>query len=196
MEGFAPELAVVTHGGGQKLTEELVVRPTSETIIYDMYRKWIKSYRDLPVLINQWGNAVRWEMRTRPFLRGMEFLWQEGHTAHATFEEADAEARLILDLYIEFIETQLAIPVAAGRKSEREKFAGGGHHLHHGKPHAGRQGAADGHLAQPRPEFRQGLRRKLPRSRRRAEGAMVDELGGQHAAHRRPGSGSWRRQGA
>ncbi|HZT96620.1 MAG TPA: proline--tRNA ligase [Chloroflexota bacterium] len=124
VEGFAPELAVVTHGGGQKLTEELAVRPTSETIIYDMYRKWIKSYRDLPMLINQWGDAVRWEMRTRPFLRGMEFLWQEGHTAHATFEEADAEARLILDIYIKFIEQQLAIPVRVGRKSEREKFAG------------------------------------------------------------------------
>lgn len=124
VEGFAPELAVVTHGGGQKLAEELVVRPTSETIIYDMYRKWIKSYRDLPMLINQWGNAVRWEMRTRPFLRGMEFLWQEGHTAHATAEEADEEARLILDIYVRFIETQLAIPVISGRKSEREKFAG------------------------------------------------------------------------
>lgn len=124
VEGFAPELAVVTHGGGQKLAEELVVRPTSETIIYHMYRKWIKSYRDLPMLINQWNNVVRWEMRTRPFLRGMEFLWQEGHTAHSTFEEADAEARLILDLYVRFIESQLAIPVYAGRKSDREKFAG------------------------------------------------------------------------
>ncbi len=124
VEGFAPELAVVTHGGGQKLAEELVVRPTSETIIYDCYRKWIKSYRDLPVLINQWGNAVRWEMRTRPFLRGMEFLWQEGHTAHETFAEADAEARLILDIYVRFIQEVLAIPVVPGRKSEREKFAG------------------------------------------------------------------------
>jgi prolyl-tRNA synthetase len=124
VEGFAPELAVVTHGGGQKLAEELVVRPTSETIIYDMYRKWIQSYRDLPMLINQWVNVVRWEMRTRPFLRGMEFLWQEGHTAHSTDDEADAEARLILDLYIQFIEGQLAIPVQSGRKSDREKFAG------------------------------------------------------------------------
>jgi len=124
VEGFAPELAVVTHGGGQKLAEELVVRPTSETIIYDSYRKWIKSYRDLPVLINQWSNVVRWEMRTRPFLRGMEFLWQEGHTAHATAAEADEEARLILDIYVRFIETQLAIPVWSGKKTEREKFAG------------------------------------------------------------------------
>ena len=124
VEGFAPELAVVTHGGGQKLAEELVVRPTSETIIYDLYRKWIKSYRDLPMLINQWNNVVRWEMRTRPFLRGMEFLWQEGHTAHATADEGDEEARLILDIYTRFIESQLAIPVTSGKKSEREKFAG------------------------------------------------------------------------
>jgi prolyl-tRNA synthetase len=124
VEGFAPELAVVTHGGGEKLAEELVVRPTSETIIYDMYRKWIKSYRDLPMLINQWGNVVRWELRTRPFLRTMEFLWQEGHTAHATFDEADAEARLILDLYTRFIEEELAIPVYTGKKTDREKFAG------------------------------------------------------------------------
>jgi prolyl-tRNA synthetase len=125
VEGFAPQLAVVTHGGGEKLTEPLVVRPTSETIIYDMYRKWIQSYRDLPVLLNQWANVVRWEIRTRPFLRTMEFLWQEGHTAHASPEEADAEARLILDLYIRFIEGELAIPVMSGRKSESEKFAGG-----------------------------------------------------------------------
>jgi len=124
VEGFAPELAVVTHGGGQKLAEELVVRPTSETIIYDSYRKWIKSYRDLPMLINCWNNVVRWEMRTRPFLRGMEFLWQEGHTAHATSAEGDEEARLILDIYVRFIEGQLAIPVVAGKKSERDKFAG------------------------------------------------------------------------
>jgi prolyl-tRNA synthetase len=125
VEGFAPQLAVVTHGGGEELTEPLVVRPTSETIIYDMLAKWIESYRDLPVLLNQWANVVRWEIRTRPFLRSMEFLWQEGHTAHATFEEADAEARLILDLYVRFIEGELAIPVYPGRKTESEKFAGG-----------------------------------------------------------------------
>ncbi|HZU13158.1 MAG TPA: proline--tRNA ligase [Chloroflexota bacterium] len=124
VEGFAPQLAVVTHGGGEELTEPLVVRPTSETIIYDMYRKWIQSYRDLPLLLNQWANVVRWEIRTRPFLRTMEFLWQEGHTAHASAAEADAEARLILDLYIRFIEGELAIPVMSGRKSESEKFAG------------------------------------------------------------------------
>ncbi len=125
VEGFAPQLAVVTHGGGEELAEPLVVRPTSETIIYDMLSKWIESYRDLPVLLNQWANVVRWEIRTRPFLRSMEFLWQEGHTAHATFEEADHEARLILDLYVGFIEGELAIPVLPGRKTESEKFAGG-----------------------------------------------------------------------
>src|SRR5438270_1207607 len=125
VEGFAPQLAVVTHGGGEELTEPLVVRPTSETIIYDMLSKWIESYRDLPVLLNQWANVLRWEIRTRPFLRTAEFLWQEGHTAHATFEEADAEALLILDLYVKFIEGELAIPVYQGRKTESEKFAGG-----------------------------------------------------------------------
>jgi prolyl-tRNA synthetase len=124
VEGFAPQLAVVTHGGGEELTEPLVVRPTSETIIYDMLSKWIESYRDLPVLLNQWANVVRWEIRTRPFLRTAEFLWQEGHTAHATYEEADTEARLILDLYVKFIEEELAIPVLQGKKTEREKFAG------------------------------------------------------------------------
>lgn len=124
VEGFAPQLAVVTHGGGEELAEPLVVRPTSETIIYEMLAKWIESYRDLPVLLNQWANVVRWEIRTRPFLRSMEFLWQEGHTAHATFAEADSEARLILDLYVGFIEGELAIPVIPGRKTEREKFAG------------------------------------------------------------------------
>ena len=124
VEGFAPEMAVVTHGGGEKLAEELVVRPTSEAIIFPLYRKWIDSYRDLPVLINQWGNVIRWERRTRPFLRGMEFLWQEGHTVHATFEEADAEARLILDLYVRFIRDELAIPVLIGKKTDKERFAG------------------------------------------------------------------------
>src|SRR5579875_255914 len=127
VEGFAPQLAVVTHGGGEKLTEELVVRPTSETIIYDMLRKWVGSYRDLPVLLNQWANVVRWEIRTRPFLRTLEFLWQEGHTAHATDAEADAEALLIVELYTRLIEEHLAIPVLPGMKTESEKFAGGDH---------------------------------------------------------------------
>jgi prolyl-tRNA synthetase len=127
VEGFAPQLAVVTHGGGEELNEPLVVRPTSETIIYDMLSKWIESYRDLPVLLNQWANVVRWEIRTRPFLRSMEFLWQEGHTAHATYEEADTEATLILEMYTRFIQDELAIPVIQGRKTESEKFAGALH---------------------------------------------------------------------
>jgi len=122
--GFAPELAVVTHGGGKKLEEALIVRPTSETIIYAMYAKWIRSYRDLPVLINQWANVVRWEMRTRLFLRTTEFLWQEGHTAHATEPQAEEEALLILEIYRRFAEEQMAIPVYTGVKTDSEKFAG------------------------------------------------------------------------
>ena len=124
VEGFAPECAVVTHAGGKKLEEPLMVRPTSETIIWDTYRKWIQSYRDLPLLINQWANVVRWEMRTRLFLRTSEFLWQEGHTAHATEEEAREETMKILDIYREFAEDIMAVPVLAGLKSENEKFAG------------------------------------------------------------------------
>jgi prolyl-tRNA synthetase len=124
VEGFSPELAVVTIGGGEKLEEPLVVRPTSETIIGYSYAKWIKSYRDLPLLINQWGNVVRWEMRTRLFLRTLEFYWQEGHTAHATYEEGEEETRRMLDIYTRFAYDDAAVPVIQGRKSETEKFAG------------------------------------------------------------------------
>ncbi|MGQ9598810.1 MAG: proline--tRNA ligase [Anaerolineae bacterium] len=124
VEGFAPELAVVTHGGGKELEEPLVVRPTSETVIGYMYAKWIRSYRDLPILINQWGNVVRWEMRTRLFLRTLEFYWQEGHTAHATYEEAQEETIRMLNIYADFATNDAAIPVVTGRKSESEKFAG------------------------------------------------------------------------
>ncbi len=138
VEGFAKECAVVTHyrlknaedGSGvvvdpeAKLEEELIVRPTSETIIWDTYRKWIESYRDLPLLINQWANVVRWEMRTRLFLRTAEFLWQEGHTAHATEKEAVEEAELILDIYGEFAEKYMAMPVIKGLKTASERFAG------------------------------------------------------------------------
>ncbi|OIO99824.1 MAG: proline--tRNA ligase [Bacteroidetes bacterium CG2_30_33_31] len=138
VKGFAKECAVVTHyrlkndenGGGiivdpdAKLEEELIVRPTSETIIWDTYRKWVQSYRDLPLLINQWANVVRWEMRTRLFLRTAEFLWQEGHTAHATKIEAEQEARKMLDVYAEFVENFMALPVRRGVKSENERFAG------------------------------------------------------------------------
>ena len=124
VEGFAPELAVVTHGGGRELEEPLVIRPTSETIIWSMYKKWIQSYRDLPLLINQWANVLRWEKRTRLFLRTSEFLWQEGHTAHATSEEAEQEAQTILNVYKTFAEKYMALPVLTGIKSESEKFAG------------------------------------------------------------------------
>jgi prolyl-tRNA synthetase len=124
VKGFAPEVAWVTQGGSDELEERLAVRPTSEAIIGPMYAKWLKSYRDLPILINQWANVVRWEKVTRPFLRTTEFLWQEGHTCHETYEQAQEETLLILDIYREFAETELAIPVLAGRKSESEKFAG------------------------------------------------------------------------
>ena len=138
VEGFAKECAVVTHyrlknsedgksiivDPEAKLEEELIVRPTSETIIWDTYRRWIQSYRDLPLLINQWANVVRWEMRTRLFLRTTEFLWQEGHTAHATEQEAVDEAELILDLYADFAENHMAVPVIKGTKTESERFAG------------------------------------------------------------------------
>src|SRR5436309_280263 len=122
--GFAPELAVVTHGGGKELEEALIVRPTSETIIYAMFAKWIRSYRDLPVLINQWANVVRWEMRTRLFLRTTEFLWQEGHTAHATAEEAQEETMRMLGVYADFAENWMAMPVIQGEKTAGERFPG------------------------------------------------------------------------
>jgi prolyl-tRNA synthetase len=124
VEGFAPELAVVTHGGGEELEEPLVIRPTSETIIWSMYKKWIQSYRDLPLLINQWANVLRWEKRTRLFLRTTEFLWQEGHTAHASEEEAREETLRMLEVYKTFAEEYMALPVYTGVKTESEKFAG------------------------------------------------------------------------
>ncbi|MCA8962314.1 MAG: proline--tRNA ligase [Planctomycetes bacterium] len=124
VEGFSPELAVVTHAGGKELEEPYVIRPTSETIIWDTYRRWIQSHRDLPILINQWANVMRWELRTRLFLRTTEFLWQEGHTAHATEEEAVEETLRMLDVYREFAEEYMAIPVRTGVKTDRERFAG------------------------------------------------------------------------
>ncbi|CAL9555007.1 Proline--tRNA ligase [Streptomyces sp. enrichment culture] len=125
VEGFAPELAVVTHGGGKQLEEPVVVRPTSETIINDYFSKWVQSYRDLPLLINQWANVVRWEMRPRVFLRTSEFLWQEGHTAHATYEDArDYAARIHRDVYGDFMVNVLGIDVVLGRKTPKERFAG------------------------------------------------------------------------
>jgi prolyl-tRNA synthetase len=124
VEGFSPELAVVTHAGGVELEEPLAIRPTSETVIGELYAKWVQSYRDLPLLYNQWCNVVRWEMRTRPFLRTTEFLWQEGHTAHATEEEARFEVRQMLDVYATFAEEFAAVPVIRGEKTEGERFAG------------------------------------------------------------------------
>ncbi|MCS6893711.1 MAG: proline--tRNA ligase [Deltaproteobacteria bacterium] len=124
IEGFAPEVAVVTYAGGKELEEKLILRPTSETIMYETFSRWIQSYRDLPLLINQWANVVRWELRPRLFLRGTEFLWQEGHTAHSTETEADEFSRKILQLYKNFFETFLAIPVISGVKPDLEKFAG------------------------------------------------------------------------
>ncbi|HMA61601.1 MAG TPA: proline--tRNA ligase [bacterium] len=124
VEGFAPECAVVTHGGGKELAEPLYIRPTSETIIWSAYKKWIDSYRDLPLLINQWANVVRWEMRTRLFLRTTEFLWQEGHTAHANADEAIAETRQMIEVYRKLAEEYMAMPVYVGLKTDAEKFAG------------------------------------------------------------------------
>lgn len=125
VEGFAPELAVVTHGGGKGLDEPVVIRPTSETIVNEYFAKWVQSYRDLPLLINQWANVVRWELRPRVFLRTTEFLWQEGHTAHATREDARAyAARIHRDVYADFMENVLAMDVVPGRKTVRERFAG------------------------------------------------------------------------
>jgi prolyl-tRNA synthetase len=125
VEGFSPELAIVTHGGGKKLEEPVVVRPTSETIIDSFLAKWIQSYRDLPLMVNQWANVVRWELRPRLFLRSTEFLWQEGHTAHATEQDAHAYAlRVLHDVYEDFMVNVLALPVLLGRKTDRERFAG------------------------------------------------------------------------
>ena len=123
-EGFAPEVLWVTHGGNEELAERLFIRPTSETIICSMYSKWVQSYRDLPILINQWCNVIRWEKTTRPFLRTAEFLWQEGHTVHATHDEAEKETLQMLEVYRQVAEDELAMPVLLGRKSEKEKFAG------------------------------------------------------------------------
>ncbi len=124
IEGFSPEVVVVTHAGGEELKDPFVVRPTSETIIYDSYSRWITSYKDLPVLINQWANVVRWEIRPRLFLRSTEFLWQEGHTAHRNAEEADERAKMMLNVYKDFAEEFLAIPMMYGRKTDSERFAG------------------------------------------------------------------------
>ena len=162
VEGFAPQVAWVTRGGDEELAEPLIVRPTSEVIIGTLYAKWIQSWRDLPVLINQWANVVRWEKVTRPFLRTTEFLWQEGHTAHETEAEAQEETLKILDLYREFAETELAMPVIHGQKSESEKFAGASRTYSIEALDGRWPRAAGGDVAQPRSELREGVRDSVP----------------------------------
>ena len=195
MAGFSPELAVVTIGGGEKLEEPLVIRPTSETIIGHAYAKWIQSYRDLPVLINQWNSVVRWELRTKLFLRTLEFFWQEGHTAHATFDEAEAETRQMLDIYTDFAVNEAAIPVIPGRKSASERFAGAdqtysieammgdGKALQAGTSH---------NLGQ---NFAKAFQHSLPRPRRRAAILLDDVVGAFDALYRRDHHGARRRSG-
>ena len=195
VEGFSPELAVVTHGGGEKLEEPLVVRPTSETIIGYMYSKWVKSYRDLPILINQWGNVVRWEMRTRMFLRTLEFFWQEGHTVHATPEEAMEETRRMLDTYYDFAVNEGAVPVIRGRKSQTEKFAGAVSQLHHRRHDARHPRAAVRHLALLRPELCQSLRHQIPQPQQRVGVRLHHLLGPFDPLYRRDHHDPRRRSG-
>ena len=161
VEGFAPELAVVTIAGGKELEEPYVIRPTSETIIGHFFAKWIQSYRDLPLLFNQWANVIRWELRTRMFLRTTEFLWQEGHTAHAIHEEAVEEVLRMLDVYAEVAEDVMAMPVIKGRQNARREIRGRAAQLFHRSHDAERPGAAGGHQSRPRTEFRQGVRRQF-----------------------------------
>ncbi len=145
VEGFAPELAVVTIAGGKKLEEPYVIRPTSETIIGHFFAKWIQSYRDLPVLMNQWANIIRWELRTRMFLRTTEFLWQEGHTAHSSHEEALEEVLRMLDVYADVAENVMAMPVIKGAENSRREIRRRRSHLRHRSDDAERTGAAIGH---------------------------------------------------
>ena len=177
VEGFAPEVAVVTQAGGEELAEPLVVRPTSETIIWETYAKWIQSYRDLPLLYNQWANVVRWELRPRLFLRTTEFLWQEGHTAHETKEEAWAEALQMLEVYRQVAEDVMAMPVHLGRKTASRAVPRRRGDAPDRGADARSQGAASRDVALPRAELRSGLRRAVPRSRRRAALAEATSWG-------------------
>ena len=187
VEGFSPELAVVTIGGGKQLEEPYVVRPTSETIIGHFFAKWIESWRDLPLLINQWANVVRWELRTRMFLRTTEFLWQEGHTAHASQEEAEEETLRMLDVYAEFAEDMMAMPVIKGRKTQAEKFAGAVHSyaieamMQNG---LALQAGTSHDLGQ---NFGKAFNVRFQNRDKRAGVRLADQLGRQHAARRRPG---------
>ena len=196
VEGFSPELAVVTVAGGKELEEPVVVRPTSETMIGEYMAKWIQSYRDLPLLLNQWANVVRWELRPRLFLRTTEFLWQEGHTAHATqatMPRAYA-VRILHDVYQDFMVNVLAMPVVAGLKTAKERFAGAVNSLTLRRDDGRRQGAADGHQPRVRAELRQGLRHRLPRRHRRAADRVHDVVGRVHPHDRRADHGPRRRQ--
>ncbi|MEI9895760.1 MAG: hypothetical protein WDN28_18240 [Chthoniobacter sp.] len=203
VEGFAKECAVVTHhrlesdgrGGlrpapSAELTEPLIVRPTSETIIGASYAKWVQSYRDLPILINQWCNVVRWEMRPRLFLRTAEFLWQEGHTAHESAEQALVETDLILGLYEKFARDYLALPVIIGEKSEAERFPGAVKTLCIEAMVQDRKAIPGGYVAFPRAEFCQGERDQIPIARGQGRTGVDDELGHQHAAHRHVADGA------
>ena len=185
VEGFSPELAVVTVAGGKTLEEPLVVRPTSETLFGELMAKWIQSYRDLPLLLNQWANVVRWELRPRIFLRTTEFLWQEGHTAHATREDAAAYARRILhEVYADFMVGELAVPVQLGVKTRPRALRRRDQH-DDPRGHDGRRPRPpDGHEPRAGPELRARLRDRLPRRRRRAA-ALLDHLVGLDHPHDR-----------
>ncbi len=197
VEGFSPELAVVTHAGGKELEEKVIVRPTSETVIGEFMAKWTQSYRDLPLLLNQWANVVRWELRPRIFLRTSEFLWQEGHTAHATEQDARAYAKRIHEeVYATFMREMLALPVVLGRKTKRERFAGATNTL--ALEGMMRDGKALQMGDEPRagPELRHRLRHHLP-LRAGSTGDVLDDVVGQldpharrahHGARRRPGT--------
>lgn len=185
VEGFSPELAVVTHAGGKELEEPLVVRPTSETIINHMFSKWIQSHRDLPLLINQWANVVRWELRPRLFLRTTEFLWQEGHTAHASEPEAREEVLRILQLYRDFVQDMMAIPVVPGRKSDSEKFAGAVETFTIEAMMGDKRALQAGTSHYPRSELRQGIRDTVPKREQRTRFRASDLMGRLYPVGRR-----------
>ena len=195
VEGFAPEVAVVTHAGGKELEEPVVVRPTSETIFNTYFAKWVQSYRDLPLLLNQWANVVRWELRPRLFLRTTEFLWQEGHTCHATHEDAKAYAeRILYDVYADFMVNVLAIPVLTGPQDGQGALPGRHQHAGLRGDDARRQGAADGHEPRAGPELRQGLRHAVLDRDGRAGVRLADVVGHEHPDDGRADHGPRRRQ--
>ena len=197
VEGFSPELAVVTHAGGKELEEPIVVRPTSETVIGEFMAKWMQSYRDLPLLLNQWANVVRWELRPRLFLRTTEFLWQEGHTAHATEEDAARLRAADPPRRLPRLHGRACspCPCSSGARRQQERFAGAINTLHLRGDDARRQGAADGHEPRARPELRQGVRHRLPRPRpARSSTAWTTSWGVVHPHDRRADHGPRRRR--